>query len=59
MHRVVTPARQEADIIAAPLLALVFGSHLVVTAAEGVPTFDTPPGCRAAASLMPASAPSH
>src|SRR5258708_7450772 len=43
-------------MIAAPLFALVFGSQLVVTVADGVPAFDTAPGCRAAVALMPGSA---
>ncbi len=35
-------------MIAAPLLALAFGSQLLVTVADGIPVFDTAPGCRAA-----------
>ena len=40
-------------MIAAPLFALAFASQLVVTVAEGVPAFDTAPGCRAAAQAAP------
>jgi hypothetical protein len=40
-------------MIAAPLFALAFASQLVVTVAEGVPAFDTAPGCRAAAQVAP------
>jgi hypothetical protein len=51
--RSIKPASQEAPMIAAPLFALAFASQLVVTVAEGVPAFDTAPGCRAAAQVAP------
>lgn len=42
-------------MIAPAYLALAFGSHLLIIVADGVPAFDVSPGCRAAASVMPAS----
>lgn len=42
-------------MIAAPLFALAFASQVFVTVAEGVPAFDTAPGCRAAVAMMPGS----
>jgi hypothetical protein len=42
-------------MIAPALLAIAFGSQLVITVADGVPAFDTAPGCRGASSVMPAS----
>ena len=35
-------------MIAAPFLALAFGSQLLIAVADRVPVFDTTPGCRAA-----------
>jgi len=48
-------AFQEEAMIAPTLLALAFGSHLLITVADGVPDFDTAPGCRAAVTVMPGS----
>jgi hypothetical protein len=42
-------------MVAPAYLALAFGSHLLITVADGVPAFDVSPGCRAAATMMPAS----
>ena len=42
-------------MIAPAYLALAFASQLVITVAEGVPTFDVAPGCRAAVTVMPGS----
>jgi len=42
-------------MIAAPVFALVFGSHMFIAVAGGLPTFDTAPGCRAAVDVMSGS----
>jgi len=40
-------------MIAAPLFALVLGSHAFIAVADGMPAFDAAPGCRAAAEVAP------
>jgi hypothetical protein len=47
--------KPEAAMIAPTFLALAFGSQLFITVAEGVPAFDTTPGCRRAVTVMPGS----
>ena len=42
-------------MIGSALVVVALGSQLVIAVADGVPAFDTAPGCRAAASVMPAS----
>ena len=42
-------------MITPTLLALAFGSQMFITVADGVPAFDTAPGCRAAVTVMPGS----
>jgi len=42
-------------MIAPTFLALVFGSQMLITVADGVPAFDVAPGCRAAVTVMPGS----
>jgi hypothetical protein len=48
-------SNHEAKMIAAPFFVLAFGSQLIVTVADEIPTFDTASGCRAALALMPGS----
>jgi len=40
-------------MFAPTILSLVFGSQLLVTVAEVLPSFDTDRGCRAAVTVMP------
>ena len=40
-------------MIAPALFAVAFGSQLLVPVTEGVPVFDSAPGCRAATTVMP------
>src|SRR3974390_669482 len=42
-------------LIAPSFLAPALGSQLITTVADGVPTFDVAPGCRAAVTVMPGS----
>jgi len=41
-------------MISPALVALAFGSQLLMTVAENVPVFDSAPSCRAAAVMTPA-----